>query len=299
MRDGQVVLITGGASGIGRALGEALADRGARVVLADRQLDLAENVAADIRRNGRTAEAVALDVRDAAAFARVANDISARFGGIDMFFNNAGIAIGGPMENYELKDWNDVFDVNLAGVTNGIQAIYPLMIRQKRGHIINTASMAGLITNANLGSYAATKHAVVGLSKALRVEAKRHGVRVSVLCPGFVRTAILEGGEFGRMKVPGVPAEAVKAAVERIRPMDPATFAQKALRAIERNEPIIVLPSWYKALWLLERVSPRASLALWTAVYERSVREAERYAHEHEQKPAAQDTNGRSSLHAS
>jgi NAD(P)-dependent dehydrogenase (short-subunit alcohol dehydrogenase family) len=275
MSEEKVVLITGGASGIGRAFGEVLAERGAHVVLADRQLDLAESVAADIRQNGRSASAVALDVRDADAFKRVVDDIVARHGRLDMLFNNAGIAVGGPAERYEARDWSDVLDVNVQGVVNGIKAAYPQMIKQRRGHIINTASMAGLISSANMVSYVTSKHAVVGLSKALRVEGRRHGVRVSVLCPGFIRTAILHGGEFGRMQVPGISTDKLDKYIEQLRPMDPAAFATAALRAIDRNTPIIVLPHWWKAIWLLERVSPRLSLALWTAMYERMAKESE------------------------
>jgi NAD(P)-dependent dehydrogenase (short-subunit alcohol dehydrogenase family) len=275
MSDGKVVLITGGASGIGRALGEALAERGAMVLLADRQLDLAESVAAEIRQSGRSASAVALDVRDADAFKRVADEVVARYGRIDMFFNNAGIAVGGPAERYEPRDWNDVLEVNVQGVVNGIRAVYPHMLRQKSGHIINTASMAGLLGSANMVSYVTSKHAVVGLSKALRIEARRHGIKVSVLCPGFIRTAILHGGEYGRMAVPGFSADAITRAVEQLRPMDPAAFAKAALKAIERNVPYIVLPRWWKALWLLERVAPSTSLALWTRVYERMAKESE------------------------
>ena len=97
-----------------------------------------------------------------------------------------------------LDDWNDVFDVNVHGVVHGIQAVYPIMIRQHSGHIVNTASMAGLVTTASPASYAATKHAIVAMSKSLRLEAERHNVQVSVLCPGMIRTPMLTGGRYGR-----------------------------------------------------------------------------------------------------
>lgn len=275
MGDGRVALITGGASGIGRALGEALAERGVRVVLADRQRELAETVAVEIRRKGRSARAFGLDVRDEHAFAELVDEVQQHYGRIDLFFNNAGIGVGGPAESFEASDWYDVLDVNVTGVVHGIRAVYPLMIRQGHGHIINTASIAGLITTSNMTSYTASKHAVVGLSKGLRVEARRHGVKVSVLCPGFVRTAILTGGEFGRMRMPHLAGQ-LSEMIERTRPMDPAVFAQKALKAIERNEAIIVFPRWWRALWLLDRISPTVSLALWTALNDRTMREAER-----------------------
>src|SRR6185503_1585330 len=99
--------------------------------------------------------------------------------------------------------------VNVRGVTNGIVAAYPEMVRRGAGHIVNTASMAGLVPGAGEASYVASKHAVVGLSKALRVEGKRHGVRVSVLCPGAIRTPILTGGKFGRLNFEGLSEDAL------------------------------------------------------------------------------------------
>jgi NAD(P)-dependent dehydrogenase (short-subunit alcohol dehydrogenase family) len=273
MGEGQVALITGGASGIGRALADTLAARGVTVVLADLQLALAESAAAEIRSRGQSALALALDVRDRAAFARAVQATTSRYGRIDYFFNNAGILVGGPVERYEASDWSDVLDVNLMGVVNGIQAVYPVMISQGFGHIINTASMAGLLPAASMVSYTASKHAVVGLSKALRIEAKRHGVRVSVLCPGFIRTPILTGGKFGRMRIPGFTEARGTALFDRIYPMDAAKFAVGAVAAVERNEPIIVLPHVWKLFWAIERISPRLNLAIWSFTYERLMRE--------------------------
>ncbi|MDT5192082.1 MAG: hypothetical protein QOI28_4333, partial [Mycobacterium sp.] len=172
-------------------------------------------------------------------------------------FNNAGIGVGGEVDSYTLDDWNDVFDVNLRGVVHGIQAAYPTMIEQHSGHIVNTASMAGLLTTVGQASYAASKHAVVALSKTLRLEAARHGVQVSVLCPGAIRTPILTGGQFGRNTVS--ETELLKMS-EAVRPMAPELFAQRALRAVLRGDAIIVVPTWWKALWYLERLSPGLSM---------------------------------------
>jgi NAD(P)-dependent dehydrogenase (short-subunit alcohol dehydrogenase family) len=189
----KVALNTGGASGIGAALAKELGRGGAEVVLADRQLDLANDVAAAIRAEG--ARLVELDVQPAGVQRAVGGIIANQR--VDYLFNNAGIGVAGEMDSYSAADWDDVIDVNLRGVAHGIQTVYPHMIRQRSGHIVNTASMAGLISAPGQGSYTATKHAVVGLSKALRIEARRHGVRVSMLCPGAVETPILTGGKFG------------------------------------------------------------------------------------------------------
>ena len=146
-------------------------------------------------------------------------------GRIDYLFNNAGIGVGGEVDSYTLDDWNDVFDVNLRGVVHGIQAVYPIMIQQHSGHIVNTASMAGLVATPGPASYTATKHAVVAISKALRVEAERHGVQVSVLCPGAIRTPILTGGKYGRYN--GVSDEQLLKFWERV----PAVGTRKVRRA--------------------------------------------------------------------
>jgi NADP-dependent 3-hydroxy acid dehydrogenase YdfG len=263
----EIALITGGASGIGAAFARELARRGTEVVLADRQLGLAEEVAAAIRQAGGQATAVELDVRDPAQFQRVVDDTVARTGRIDYLFNNAGIGVGGAILDYSLADWYDVFDVNLRGVAHGIQAVYPIMCKQASGHIINTASVAGILPTGEAASYAATKHAVVGLSKALRIEAKEHEVKVSALCPGVIRTPILTTGKYGRLNLKDGAETKVMEIWERLRPMDVDVFARKVLRQIERNQPIIVVPSFWKLFWLLERFSPTLSLWLWSKMY--------------------------------
>ena len=134
------------------------------------------------------------------------------------------------------------------------------MIRQHSGHIVNTASMAGLITTVGQASYTATKHAVVAISKTLRVEAERHGVQVSVFCPGAVRTPALTGCKYWRVGMTGVSDEEIRKAWERTRPMAPEMFAERALRAVLRGDAIIVLPARWKALWYLERLSPALSM---------------------------------------
>ena len=263
----KVAFITGGASGIGAAFARELARQGIEVVLADRQVGLAEEVAAAIRQGGSEAISVELDVRDAAQFQQVVEDTVARAGRIDYLFNNAGIGVAGAIRSYTLPDWYDVFDVNLRGVAHGVHAVYPVMCRQGFGHIINTASLAGLVPTGEAASYAATKHAVVGLTKALRIEAAEHGVKVTALCPGVIRTPIMTAGKYGRMKLSEGSEAKVMELWERMRPMDVDTFARKALREIERNKPIVIVPSMWKVFWLLERVSPRLSLWLWSKMY--------------------------------
>jgi len=251
---GGVALITGGASGIGAAVGRALVGKGACVILADRQLELAQSVAGEL---GASARAVELDVRDAEAFDAVVADVVRTEGRIDYFFNNAGIGIGGLFEDQSIEDWRYIVSVNLLGVVYGAHAVYRVMLEQGFGHIVNTASMAGLIPTPGLSSYAATKHAVVGLTRALRAEGARRGVRVSAFCPGVIRTAILDdGGVFGKFAGEGLAAP-TEAELQRIRAMDADAFAAAALERVAANDEIIVLPRAWRIFRLLDRFFPK------------------------------------------
>ncbi len=257
--EGAAAIVTGGASGIGRALAGELARRGAEVVLADLQAELAEEAAADIRAAGGKAVAAELDVTDFPAVERLVRDTVARARRLDYIFNNAGIVVGGCVERLNADDWNRIVDVNFRGVIHGIRAAYPVMLRQGFGHIVNTASAAGFFAGPGNAAYTATKAAVISLSASLRAESAAAGIRVSVICPGIVRTPILDGGRYGKMLL-DVPPEALTRLLERFRPMAPDRFAKKALDAVARKRAIIVVPGWWKALWWLSRLSPALGL---------------------------------------
>src|SRR5580693_1197639 len=192
---GRVAIVTGAASGIGKALSGALVRRGASVVLADID-EAGVKGAADMlsARPGSQVSGVALDVTDAEAVAALVERTAQDHGHLDFMFNNAGIGIVGPVRELSLTHWNRVIDVNLRGVVHGVVAAYPVMIRQGRGHIVNTASLAGLLPSPMLTPYGMTKHGVVGLSESLRMEGADHGVRVSVVCPGVIDTPLLDKG---------------------------------------------------------------------------------------------------------
>ncbi len=166
---GKIAFVTGGTSGMGAALATKLVDERAEVWIADRQVGPAQELAQRLNSRGGKAHAIELDVRSYPSFERAVAEALAQSGRIDYLFDNAGIGVGGEVDSYTLDDWNDVFDVNLRGVVHGIHAVYPIMIGQHFGHIVNTASMAGLVTTAGQASYSATKHAVVAISKSLRV----------------------------------------------------------------------------------------------------------------------------------
>jgi NAD(P)-dependent dehydrogenase (short-subunit alcohol dehydrogenase family) len=250
-----VAIVTGGASGIGRALCEALARGGARVVLVDRDEAGARAAAERIAGEGGRVRAEVLDVADGEAVRRAVEGTAAREGRVDYVFNNAGIAIGGELRDMTAEHWRRIVDVNLWGVIHGIRAAYPIMIRQGSGHIVNTASGAGLLPSPLASAYAMTKHAVVGLSASLRAEAEGLGVRVSVVCPGFVDTAIFDTGiGLGRP---------LRAGLERapVRPYPAASAARAILRGVARNRAVIVFPFHMKAMLWGTRLAPR--LAHW------------------------------------
>jgi NAD(P)-dependent dehydrogenase (short-subunit alcohol dehydrogenase family) len=265
MRDrfaGKIAIVTGGASGIGRALGNELVRRGARVVLADINGDSAGAAAAAIAPNG-AASAATVDVTDAAAVERLVSSTVAAHGQLDYLFNNAGIAIMGEARNMTHTDWMQLIDVNLRGVVNGVVAAYPVMIAQGFGHIINTASLAGLVPTPGAAGYATTKHAVVGLSTALRGEAAGFGVKVSVVCPGVIDTPIKYAT---RLINPNADRERL---LKSVPFYSVEACARDILRGVARNRPIIVVTGGAMIAWWLYRLAPRlfTRLAETTAKY--------------------------------
>jgi NAD(P)-dependent dehydrogenase (short-subunit alcohol dehydrogenase family) len=249
-------IITGGASGIGRTMALELVSRGCTVILADRQIVLAEELAASIVADGGNAWARELDVCDYPAVQALVDETVAKTGRLDYMFNNAGIAVGGMTHDLEVDDWDISIDVNIRGVTNGVQACYKLMVAQGFGHIVNTASMAGLIPSTNAVPYSTSKFAVVGLSQALRIEAEYRGIRVSALCPGAIQTPILTGGEFGKLGS-GITKEQVTKFWSAFNPMPADEFAREAIDQVAKNLPLIIVPGWWGRAYLTFRLLPR------------------------------------------
>jgi short-subunit dehydrogenase len=257
--EGAVAIVTGAASGIGRGIAEELAKRGSEVVLADLQMESAETVASAINAAGGKATAAELNVVNFSEVEKLVRETVKRTGRLDYMFNNAGIAIVGNVSQYSIEDWNQILEVNLHGVINGVQSAYQVMMNQGFGHIVNTASFAGLVPTPGNVAYASTKHAIVGLSNSLRAESAPLGIRVSVLCPSFVRTAIFEdGGKFGRslMNLSPDQKRRVLESYEEFKPMTPNAFAAKSLDLIAKNRAIVVLPSRWKIIWLICRLFP-------------------------------------------
>lgn len=248
---GKQAIVTGAGSGIGAALARALVTAGADVLCTDLDEAAAQRTTEQATGSG-TARSARLDVTDAAAVQAAVDDVVSRAGRLDLMFNNAGIVWGGDTDLLTLDQWNAIIDVNIRGVVHGVAAAYPVMIRQGHGHIVNTASMAGLVPAGRLTSYAMTKHAVVGLSLALRSEAAAHGIGVLVVCPGAVETPILDKGAVGdfegrRFFLTGQRSQTG---------YDPDQLARDVLRAISRNRGILVVPKIAYAGWLSVRLAP-------------------------------------------
>ncbi|MGH0032802.1 MAG: SDR family NAD(P)-dependent oxidoreductase [Myxococcota bacterium] len=260
---GRSAIVTGGGSGIGKALGAELARRGAVVWLSDVDGDAAAAAAKEV---GHDARCVALDVTDADAVKRHVDDVAASHGRIDAVFNNAGIGVGGDIRELNRAHFDRCLDVNVRGVVHGILAAFPRMQEQGGGIIVNTASAAGLLPLPLMAPYCMSKHAVVGLSNSLRPEAARHGVRMNVLCPTAIETPLLETDVSQQLGATWRPD--IRAYLTRVGgpPYPVERFVAYALDQVERNRGTIVAPAGARvrlavARWfpgLVERLSKQA-----------------------------------------
>jgi len=245
----RIAVVTGGASGIGRALALLFAREGAHVVVADLdEAGMAETVAGVIQA-GRRGLAVKTDVSHLADVQALADRAFAELGAVHVVCNNAGVALWGGLESVSHQDWEWAMGVNLWGVIHGVEAFVPRMVAQKQpGHVVNTASMAGLIASQGLGVYNTTKYVVVGLAETLQKDLRGHDIGVSVLCPMGVNTRIRQS-ERNRPATlrnataarEGAPAAREGTAVELIgRYLPPEHVAERVLRAIYANRLYVI-----------------------------------------------------------
>jgi NAD(P)-dependent dehydrogenase (short-subunit alcohol dehydrogenase family) len=272
--EGKVAIVTGAASGIGRALASALVVRGASVVLADSD-EAGVRAVADRLHAGPPGRASAetVDVRSFEAVNELVNRTAHDHGHLDLIFNNAGIGVGGPVSEMAVAHFDRAIDVNLKGVVHGVMAAYPVMLHQGRGHIVNTASLAGLVPGPGMTPYSMTKHGVVGLSLSLRAEAASHGVRVSVVCPGVIDTPILDKGNPEDLPPVG-DLSGGREALERIgKAYPPELLARDVLAGVARNRAIIVAPHHARRAWALYRMSPNLLLRGMSYMFPRAAKQ--------------------------
>ena len=238
----RVAVVTGGGSGIGRALALAFAREGAHVVVADLDEAAMGETCGAVQALGRGALAVRTDVADLAQVEALADRAYRRFGAVHLLCNNAGVVVSGGLEHATRQDWQWLIEVNLWGVIHGLLAFLPRMIAQgPGGHVLNTASMAGLVASQGLGIYNTTKYAVVGLSETLAKDLRPYGIGVSVLCPMGVATRIREA-ERGRPAALRNPSGRERApSVQLIgRTLTPEEVAEQALAAIRERQLYVI-----------------------------------------------------------
>jgi NAD(P)-dependent dehydrogenase (short-subunit alcohol dehydrogenase family) len=252
MKKVERAVVTGSGGGLGRAFALELAARGATVVVSDIREQAAEETAELVRRAGGEALVLPCDVRDAAAFEALARDAEAKLGPVDLVINNAGVAVSGPVGEVALEDWKFVVDVNLYGVIHGCHVFAPRMKARKSGAILNVASAAGLISAPLLGPYNVTKAGVVALSETMRAELAPHGVRVTVLCPTFFATGILDAAR-------GVVDERMREGIRKIMSasrLQADHVAKYALDTVAADKLYAVPMFDGSSFWRLKRAAP-------------------------------------------
>jgi NAD(P)-dependent dehydrogenase (short-subunit alcohol dehydrogenase family) len=249
---GKVCAITGAASGIGYALTQALLDMGAVVSMADRDSKGLSAAVEKLARHKDRVQCTTVDVTQQDQVKRWIDDTAAQRGSLDFLFNNAGVGCTLPIGTATMEHWRRVIDVNLWGVIYGTDAAIPIMRRQKSGHVICTASLAGLIPFPFQAIYAAAKYGVVGMSECFRLELADEGIHFSVVCPGDVATPIYGTPVFGERVDVKPPDHAI--------PVDQAV--QEILAGVAKKQGIIVLPEISRELWHAYRTAPEAVDAL-------------------------------------
>lgn len=248
----KIAIVTGGASGLGKALCEELGRRGAKVIPVDIDQEGAQQVASSIIKAGGEACFAYMDVTLYENSQRIIRDIVTKYGHIDLMFNNAGTAIQGETRDLNVEHWRDVIDVNLWGVIYGAISVYKVMVQQGGGQIVNISSLGCLIPLPKEIPYCTSKWAIAGFSNSLRIEGADLGIKVNLVCPGIMETPIHD-------TTPLINVEKQKMMKPKgIKYVNPAKAAEIILQGVKRNKPIIVFPFYARLVWWIYRLAPFA-----------------------------------------
>ena len=251
----KVAIVTGGGMGLGRALCQELARRGATIIPADINAEAAKRVADDIVQQGGRACAFHVDVSKRDAVVDLVDEVVSTFGRLDYIFNNAALVIGGDTRDLSIEQYDRVIEVDLHGVVYGALAAYRVMVGQGHGHIVNVSSLSGIIPQPGNTPYSTSKWGVVGFSLALRFEGADLGVKVSCVCPGDMKTDIYEN-----MTVINMDLATIEHDSRRTHFLLPQWTAQRAaheiLEGVSRNRVMIVFPWIGRVVWRLHRLAP-------------------------------------------
>ncbi len=253
---GRVVAITGAGSGIGRELAVLCARRGAHLALCDINDAAVRETAHAARRFGHDVITRRVDVSDPEQMSAFADATFSHFGGADIVVNNAGVGLVGGFLDTSLKDWDWLMSINVMGVVHGCDAFIPAMINSGRGgQLVNVSSAAGLLANPALSAYSATKFAVLGLSEALRIELKPHGIGVTAICPGVINTAITAASPIRGAGDADARRRRLAATYKR-RGYTPERAAKNILRAVGRNRAVAPIAAEAHVMYALSRLAP-------------------------------------------
>jgi short-subunit dehydrogenase len=236
----KITIITGAAAGIGKELALQLHAKGQKIIGFDIDLEGMKSLPIDI-------DKIQLDVTDFEKVRQNLHDIFQKYGRIDYLYANAGIAVAGEIRDIEISQWHKIIDINIFGVINCATETYKIMLKQGFGHIINTASLAGLVPGATMAAYSTTKFAIVAFSRILRAEAKDFGIKVTAICPGYIKSNIYDSALYNQVK---------KEAAIGINPfklLETDAAVKKIIEQVEANKELIVFPFYGKLMWFLYR----------------------------------------------
>jgi NADP-dependent 3-hydroxy acid dehydrogenase YdfG len=245
------IAITGAGSGLGKAMALHFSRNGYCVAVTDASIDRARTVLSEIEQQGGTGFALALDVRHDFDWAGLYQRVISEWGGLDVLINNAGVAAAGRLEDSSIEDWNWVIDIDLMGVIRGCHRFIPLFREQGRGHIVNVASFAGMVAVPQVSAYATAKAGVVAVSEQLRVDLDRSGVGISVLCPSYVDTNLLETFRSREKNTRKLAQHWMSKS-----PITPSIVAEKVFKAVNKKQFLILTHPETRWAWRFKRWFP-------------------------------------------